>query len=66
MTKLKPCPFCGGSGEVKKSWVTGVDKSFYTHYVECTVCGAKTHAGIARPTQKKAAADRWNRRASLF
>lgn len=39
--ELKPCPFCGGAGEVKPNmWNTFT----YSAYVECVDCGCKSPA----------------------
>jgi Lar family restriction alleviation protein len=37
-TELKPCPFCGGTAEIKSGKAYYVD-CFYTH---CTMCGVST------------------------
>ncbi len=52
--KIKPCPFCGSAGYVKKNPFTG-------HYsVECNTCGAKM-AGVLTSSNK--AIEKWNGRA---
>ena len=54
MTKLKPCPFCGGEAKLE-------DMGF-PHHVYCTRCGAKV-TGIGYEVEgEKDAVDRWNRR----
>lgn len=49
MTEIKPCPFCGGQGELQGK---------RTFYVECKVCDVRTDK-YARP---KFAIEAWNRR----
>lgn len=63
-TKLKPCPFCGGSGHVIiKTW------DIFTHgaLVECEECGARTM--LVEPSCEYAAKDRavelWNQRVEI-
>ena len=60
-TKLKPCPFCGGTGHVIiKTW------DLFTHgaLVECEGCGARTV--LVEPsceyTAKDKAVELWNAR----
>lgn len=59
--KLKPCPFCGGSGHIIiKTW------DIFTHgaIVECNDCGARTR--LVEPDCNYAARDKavelWNKR----
>ena len=55
MTKLKPCPFCGGDAEMRRT-------SSWNYFVKCTnkACGASSrHFQDNEP----GAALSWNRRA---
>lgn len=49
--KLKPCPFCCGEAKIVKS--------YYTIWVKCICCGAKSRC----EENEEKAADAWNRRA---
>lgn len=40
MTKLKPCPFCGGQAEIRKT-IIPITITIGT-VVQCVDCGAKT------------------------
>lgn len=37
---LKPCPFCGGEGELFERWARSGDKAFC--FVKCETCGVQT------------------------
>lgn len=50
MTRLKPCPFCGGAGEIKYQ--------FGNWYVKCKVC----HVWTNLMETENAAILLWNRR----
>ena len=54
--KLKPCPFCGGEGEMI---VRGDQQKGY--WVKCLQCGAETRYF----TSERAAAEAWNMRALI-
>ena len=59
--ELKPCPFCGGSGTMRKT--RDVYGTFC--YAECLECGAIAR-GVYSMSDERAessAAKRWNRRA---
>ena len=43
MAELKPCPFCGGRGEINsKSETIGHGSGDTVYFVECQCCGART------------------------
>jgi len=55
MTRLKPCPFCGGYAIATPTIVTY--KTTRRSHVRCSICGVKTiHKNIGD------AIDHWNRR----
>ena len=56
MTKLKPCPFCGGEAYIAHRR----DERFWNYYCGCVDCGVET-LGHDR---KKEAIEAWNRRPS--
>lgn len=58
MTRLKPCPKCGGKAEIIafKRKAFGVWK-IYFFYVKCESCGNRTFVSIDENTPIKA----WNR-----
>lgn len=44
MSELKPCPFCGGQAEIRK---TTIPKTIATGaFVQCEKCGARTRCVI--------------------
>nr|DAO12410.1 MAG TPA: restriction alleviation protein [Caudoviricetes sp.] len=56
MTELKPCPFCGGTGE---RWnVVSTSKKRPLSWVKCKLCGATT----ASYGTEEQAVNAWNRR----
>ena len=58
--KLKPCPFCGGEGEIKRYYIKGTANCSH-YYIQCKQCRAavKNTSGY-RKIQK--AINAWNRR----
>lgn len=56
MMDLKPCPFCGGTAELKIVQSPSGDR----YRVACTDCGATTWPRIVTPKIAEAV---WNRRA---
>ena len=55
MSKLKPCPFCGGSAELQED--------MWPRFVYCTVCNARTkNMPQFGDEGSKAAVEAWNRR----
>lgn len=58
--KLKPCPFCGGKGEIKNETVWNQTRS----YVRCEKCFCQTDYIAVSPSYcaEKKAAERWNMR----
>ena len=54
MPELKPCPFCGGEGEV----YTGEDESQEWFYIRCSDCWAQTDGNDT----EIGARDAWNQR----
>jgi Lar family restriction alleviation protein len=43
--KLKPCPFCGGKGEITRDTETiGHGSGDTVYFVKCRCCGARTKA----------------------
>ena len=55
MTKLNPCPFCGGKAKWDKDWQA----------VVCTNCGASTRHSILVTRKKNESIEAWNRRAEI-
>ena len=68
MDKLKPCPFCGGRGEICRSTeCAGHGDCYEVYYVECCCCKATTKEISGRTAdgpeaQKLVASLLWNRR----
>lgn len=58
MTKLKPCPFCGGEAKIDK-WYAGFGRRMSVT-VQCTKC--RGNSGAWHRTDK--AVEHWNRRTS--
>lgn len=58
-TDIKPCPFCGGSADVKRYGI-----SYPQFYIECDNCHARTdnHVGYDEELAIKHAKRDWNRR----
>ena len=56
MIKLEPCPFCGGSGEMKNAQTGKIRQG----WVGCPKCGCY----INWKFDPQAAAEKWNRRAN--
>lgn len=42
MTKLKLCPYCGGTAKVKTTVIKFINDNINKYYVECSDCGAGT------------------------
>jgi Lar family restriction alleviation protein len=65
-TKLKPCPFCGGKAELKKSKLP--DDIAFDGYLYCVVCqcGYKVAMRDSAATRESEEyiIDFWNRRAT--
>ena len=61
MSKLKPCPFCGGEAELVQHQVVGYPDDFYVECVtnECIM----SLGGLCYETEKEAI-EAWNRRVS--
>ena len=68
MDKLKPCPFCGGKGEMCKSTeCAGHGDCYDVFYIQCRCCKAATQKISDRDAdgieaQKLVARLLWNRR----
>ena len=68
MDRLKPCPFCGGRGEICRSTVSaGHGDCSDVYYVKCRCCQAQTQEISDREAdgieaQKLVASLLWNRR----
>ena len=54
MTKLKPCPFCGGKA-IKKNYS---NDGFVITFIFCSNCPAQTRPYLSEET----AIEEWNRR----
>ena len=57
MTKLKPCPFCGGMATLE------IDKEYEQSWVSCQNCGAETM--LMYDDNGDVATEAWNRRAEF-
>lgn len=57
MTKLKPCPFCGGKAKLYTDRPIGVSPCMIKPHIECTECTASMYASSAVQVVEK-----WNRR----
>ena len=57
---LKPCPFCGGKGEIKNEIIWGEHRT----YVRCKECFCRTDYIVVSPSycSEEKAAERWNMR----
>lgn len=65
--ELKPCPFCGGSGEIHLSCIGGF---IYEAYVSCVECGCKRPSShyehkAFMPEHIAKAVENWNTRPEL-
>lgn len=60
MSKLKPCPFCGGKAELLLQWKSdeGTGKNIWAR---CEICGVVT----SNYGTEEEAEDAWNRRADI-
>lgn len=58
--EIKPCPFCGGKGELIMETSPHVSRPRY--FVACSVCGCEMPR-ISRKTMK--AIEVWNRRSNV-
>ena len=56
--ELRPCPFCGGNGELYDGEKEGTSR--FVNYVSCDRCGASTHYKFDIPR----AIEIWNSRAT--
>ena len=58
--KLKPCPFCGGEGQILYDDISDEQVTFagLAFEIKCKSCYAK----IQRPNTRKEAIQAWNRR----
>ena len=69
MSKLKPCPFCGGKanfGTVKyqaKSDVVELNHQDVFHFVSCELCGSE-NKGLVGYRDQESAQNHWNTRQS--
>jgi len=70
--ELKPCPFCGGEGELDAHGIDGISWSVEGALVKCIKCesesGYFTSNGLNEETSKKCITDAiaaWNRRHSI-
>lgn len=64
MSKLKPCPFCGGPADLRSYTDAGGRKSWTVRCRNlCVVtCGHRDERGRWRPTLRKEVIETWNRR----
>ena len=62
MTKLKPCPFCGGDAEIQdeRKWISGVNYGFHYKYVVCRNCNNRS--AYYNWNEEKEMVKAWNRR----
>lgn len=57
LTKLQPCPFCGGAGRLEtREHLAGAAN---TYFIRCAICEAQTMAYYGRPAW---AVEAWNTR----
>ena len=64
MEELKPCPFCGGEGYIRRPEKNGV---FVIMSIECKRCGAspysiQVYSGLGEAERANSIAIMWNRR----
>lgn len=55
MNKLKSCPFCGGEGELDRTW-WWEEWEYYVHCTQCNVRTARYHF------EEEEAIEAWNKR----
>ena len=68
LSRLKPCPFCGGQAEVREETRPDPPASYGVYLVKCPRCGARTRDFINDGSYGEKhsisdAAEAWNRRA---
>lgn len=52
MAKLKPCPFCGGEGKLKKGFPSQQKTGQRMAFVQCSKCMAKTQTFYQMPFER--------------
>ncbi len=67
MPELKPCPFCGGKGMLRKRTKWGNNNKEFEYFVSCggdhVTCPAY-YGGVYKYDSAEAAIAAWNRRAN--
>lgn len=71
--ELKPCPFCGGKAEVRKSPNSRSEEGASFYEVRCKICGVHVNGesfnfwivkyNKEKPQDLFSAVERWNKRA---
>ncbi len=63
MTKLKPCPFCGGKAVLRAANYSVFEDSYQKATIECECCGIRTpYMNHFLEKEREMLVSLWNRR----